>query len=80
MLLRIIKTTNFAEIFQACKYKKVVNIHSESTLVNILLKPHDGPTGIVVKTQAGSRSNLGRPTDTPKITKKRFMNGLASDD
>jgi len=74
------KTTNFSEILQGCNYENVNTIQSESELSSILLKQHQGLLGVVVKTQVGSRNDLGRPTDTPKTTKNRFMDGLASDD
>ena len=74
------KTTNLSQILQGCGYKNVNSIQSELELSSILLKHHQGLLGVVVKTQVGSRDDLGRPTDTPKTTKNRFMNGLVSDD
>ncbi len=69
-------TMSFSEILLGCNYEIVNNIQSESELSKILLKKCQGLQGLVVKTQVGSRVNLGRPTDTPKTTKKRFMDGL----
>ncbi|MBT5401781.1 phosphonopyruvate decarboxylase [bacterium] len=74
------KTMNMSEILQGCNYENVNNIQLESELSSILLKQHQGLLGVVIKTQVGSRNDLGRPTDTPKTTKNRFMDGLASDD
>ena len=74
------KTTNFSEILQGCNYESVNTVQSESELSNILLRQHQGLLGIVVKIQVGSRNDLSRPTDTPKTTKNRFMDGLSSDD
>ena len=34
-------------------------------------------SGDFATTQLGSRSNLGRPSDTPKAIKNRFMKGIS---
>jgi len=73
------KTTNFLEVLQGCNYKNVNAIQSEAELSSILLEQHQELQGIVIKTQIGSRDDLGRPTDTPKATKNRFMDGLTND-
>jgi phosphonopyruvate decarboxylase len=64
---------DIAGVMQKCNYKKVEIILDNISLIKVLNNPVSGPLGIVIKVMAGSRSDLGRPTDTPKVTKIRFM-------
>lgn len=73
-------TMNFSGILLGCNYEIVKNVQSESELSKILLKKTRGLQGLIVKTQVGSRVDLGRPSDTPKTTKIRFMGGLKKND
>jgi len=73
-------TMDFSEVLLGCNYKIVNNVQSESELSKILLKERQGLQGLIVKTQVGSRIDLGRPSDTPNTTKKRFMDGLKKND
>jgi phosphonopyruvate decarboxylase len=61
-------------VMRMCNYKQVLDVSDKATLVNIFNSPIAGPLGVVIKIKAGSRNNLGRPNDTPKETKIRFMN------
>ena len=59
---------------KGCNYKRVETVFEKEALLKILNGDITGPLGIVIKVKIGSRNNLGRPTDTPKDTKIRFMN------
>jgi phosphonopyruvate decarboxylase len=68
------KAINIASIMKGCNYKRVETVFEKEALLKILNGDITGPLGIVIKVKIGSRNNLGRPTDTPKDTKIRFMN------
>jgi len=73
------KTTEFVKILEGCGYKDLNIVQSELELSEVLSKRIQNLHGIVIKTQIGSRDDLSRPTDTPKTTKARFMDGLIKD-
>ena len=66
-------TISIPKILNGCNYKNVSYIGSEKDLFTILKKPQKGLKGIVVETKNESRKDLGRPNDSPKQTKVRFM-------
>jgi phosphonopyruvate decarboxylase len=68
------KGIDIAGIMSKCNYKKVETVDNEAAINRLLSSPISGPLGIVVKIRAGSRNDLGRPTNSPKETKIRFMN------
>lgn len=67
------KNIDIAGIMKNCNYRRVESVTDESALMKILYGPVSGPLGIVIKVKQESRSDLGRPSDTPKDTKVRFM-------
>lgn len=67
------------KILKGCNYKNVSYIHSEKDLFNILTKNQKGLKGLVVATKNGSRSDLGRPDDSPQKTKVRFMESITNE-
>ena len=64
---------NIPKILNGCNYKDVSYIQSEIDLINTLNKNKKGLVGLVIQTKKTSRPNLGRPADSPKKTKVRFM-------
>jgi phosphonopyruvate decarboxylase len=56
-----------------CNYKKVETVLDNMSLIKVLSGSISGPLGVVINIISGSRRDLGRPTDTPKVTKTRFM-------
>jgi len=72
------ETIDIPSVLKACNYKNVSYIHSKSELSDVLLLPNQGLTGIVVQIKKGSRKNLGRPSDSPKKTKIRFMEKIVN--
>ena len=70
---------DIAGVMKKCNYKKVETVLDKISLIKVLSTPISGPLGVVIKVIASSRSDLGRPTDSPKITKIRFMNEITSD-
>ena len=64
------------KILNGCNYKDVSYIQSEIDLVNTLNKNKNGLVGLVIQTKKTSRPNLGRPADSPKKTKVRFMESI----
>tara|TARA_B110000008_G_C16956164_1_gene558279 strand:+ start:788 stop:1906 length:1119 start_codon:yes stop_codon:yes gene_type:complete len=66
-------TINIPLLLEACGYKKVNYVKSLSNLKATLSEKNNVLSGIVVETQTGSRKDLGRPDDSPKKTKLRFM-------
>ena len=69
---------NIPEIGKACGYKYVNTCDSLIELPELLseLFISDGPGLLEVKVAKGSRSDLGRPTSTPKENKDIFMENL----
>lgn len=64
---------DIAGVMKKCSYKEVKVISDGISLIKILNSSISGPLGVIIRVAAGSRSDLGRPTDTPKATKIRFM-------
>jgi phosphonopyruvate decarboxylase len=64
---------DIAGVMKKCNYRKVETVIDSTSLIKALSGSISGPLGIVIKVIAGSRSDLGRPIDTPAITKNRFM-------
>jgi len=64
---------DIAGVMRECNYRQVETVLDNTALINILSESISGPLGIVIKVIPGSRNDLGRPTDTPKDTKIRFM-------
>lgn len=69
-------TVDWKLIFQAANYQKYIYVSSEKELAEIDFDNLQGPVGIAISIEKGSRSDLGRPTEDPIDTKKEFMNFL----
>lgn len=69
-------TLNWQKLLQGAGYKNVAIIKTRQQLAKLQFKEIDGPFGIVVYSQPGSRANLGRPTSSPIDNKKEFMRFL----
>lgn len=63
------------KIARACGYKNALRVSQSETLKDVLidLKKMPGPALLEVAIKQGSRSDLGRPTLSPKENKKLFM-------
>lgn len=72
---------NMARIASSCGYIATKTIKTKSELKACLMDANNslGSTFIEVLCRTGSRSNLGRPTTTPKENKKLYMSFLNSD-
>ena len=68
------KAIDIAGVMKECNYQQIETISNKKNLINILNSTITGPLGIVIKIKPGSCDNLGRPTETPKDNKTRFMN------
>lgn len=70
--------TDFAAIAKACGYANSMTVSSEEELLANLGKflNTDGPSFLEVKVKPGTRSDLGRPKNTPKQSKHNFMGFL----
>lgn len=66
---------DFPAIALACGYQKIWQVADEQGLFSKLdqLKNVSGPALLEIKVKAGARGDLGRPTQSPVETKKRFM-------
>jgi phosphonopyruvate decarboxylase len=71
---------NIAEIARNCGYSKVFKCSDKVELKKIMseLSDLDGPLFLEVKVSKGARSDLGRPTTTPKKNKEELMRYLQS--
>jgi len=71
-------TVDFEKIALSCGYEKAISINSVDDLKIELEKliTERKLTLIIIKVKKGARSNLGRPTTTPKENKRIFMNYL----
>lgn len=69
--------TSFCDIARACGYPNVLKASSEKELIEALklLDTLEGLVFIEVKVSLGSRDNLGRPKESPKVNKENFMKG-----
>ncbi|MDB5179284.1 MAG: putative biosynthesis related phosphoenolpyruvate decarboxylase [Patescibacteria group bacterium] len=69
---------NLVEIARACGYAKSISVENGEQLTQAIKSTQDVacPTFIEVRIAQGSRSDLGRPTESPAENKQRFMNNL----
>jgi len=69
---------NLVKIAEAGNYKSAVSVTSSEALDVILseIETIEGPVLIEIKTKAGSRDDLGRPTVKPVDNKKALMQNL----
>lgn len=72
---------NIPKVARACGYKNALRVSQSETLKDVLIdfKKMFGPALLEVAIKQGSRSNLGRPTLSPKENKKLFMNFIGRD-
>jgi len=69
-------TVDFVGIAQAVGYR-TAKVMSNFEVLNTFLKdPGEGPHLVVIPSRAGARSDLGRPTKTPKENKEELMGFL----
>ncbi|ARN73866.1 phosphonopyruvate decarboxylase [Oceanicoccus sagamiensis] len=68
------------KIAEACGYRQVNTCDSSDTLTADLKSFFDapGPSVLEIKVNKGNRSDLGRPTTTPKQNKQAFMSFVQS--
>lgn len=72
-------TTNFSKIAKACSYKKIFsNIKDENSLKKKLIQAikSQGPVFMEIIVKKGSRSNLGRPKESPLKNKELFIKNI----
>lgn len=64
----------------ACGYKYVgvAQTYEEIEREMAILKSTDGPAFLEIKVSRATRKDLGRPKDTPKSNKDKFMKFLDS--
>ncbi len=69
---------NFQKITEACGYKKTHLATNEEQLNQIweTFAAESGPTMLEVRTTKDSRTDLGRPTTTPRMNKEDYMRNL----
>ena len=66
-------TTNWEQIFLGSGYKSVTRARTLEELEKINFQDWEGPTALIVNVVPGSRKDLSRPSQTPKESKKSFM-------
>lgn len=72
-------STNFGKIANACSYKKIFsNIKNEKNLEKKLKEmiKSEGPVFMEIIVKKGSRSNLGRPKESPLENKELFVKNI----
>lgn len=69
-------TVDWKSVFRAVNYQKSIGIDSEKELKELDFDNLQGPVGVVIAIEKGSRSNLGRPTEELNKSKKEFINFL----
>lgn len=69
-------TVDWQMIFQAANYQKSIRVDSEKELKEVDFDNLQGPIGVVIAIEKGSRSDLGRPALSPVELKKMFMSKL----
>lgn len=67
------ETIDISSVLKACNYENVSFVKTKSELSEVLMLYRGTLKGLVIQTKKESRENLGRPTDSPKKTKVRFM-------
>jgi len=68
---------DLAGVMKSCGYDSVVSIENPNELKDVLKQYEPSLRGIVVCIAQGYRKDLGRPTDSPLTTKKRFMRNIS---
>lgn len=70
--------TNLCDVALACGYSQTIEISSKEELKRLFTNLDNKifPLFVECKIKIGSRSDLGRPTLSPKETKKLFMNNF----
>ncbi len=69
---------DWKQSLQSMGYRNIAIIKTERQLEKLRFKNKVCPFGVVIYSQLGSRSNLGRPTFSPLNNKKEFMGFLAN--
>ena len=64
------------QIFTGVGYAAVQEIQTREQLISLDLSSIECPCAIIIKSQTGSRKDLGRPTTTPQENKSDFMTFL----
>ena len=69
------KSVNFMDIAHSCGYENVKQVFTKDELIDSLkkMKSTSGPFFLSIKTDQGSRADLGRPTTKPVDNKIAFM-------
>ena len=72
------RTIDFVSIAKACGYREAVKIFSKEEICKTIttMKRKRGPSFIEICIRSGTRSDLGRPVNTPEENKKIFMEGI----
>lgn len=74
------ESINWELLFKSVGYRSVRLIVTRDQLIALDISKLELPSAIVIRSKAGSRSNLGRPTSSPIQNKKAFMKYLSSID
>lgn len=69
---------NWQGLFKSAGYQSVIIINSQEELEKLDFSELEKPGAVIIKSRTGSRSDLGRPTQTPVETKNNFMKFLKS--
>jgi phosphonopyruvate decarboxylase len=71
-------TVNFSQIAKATGYERVIICKSDKGLISEIdrWRKTQKLTFIIIKTKAGIKDNLGRPTNTPQNQKERFQDWI----
>lgn len=64
---------DWSSLFKSVGYKSVVMVKNKKQLNELDLNRHRLPFAVIIKSSPGARSDLGRPTKTPKQNKNSFM-------
>lgn len=67
---------NWKRLFKSVGYKEVIVVKTKQQLGKLRFSNKDCPLGIIIYSQPGSRSDLGRPTSSPIENKREFMKFL----
>lgn len=71
-------TIDFEKVVLASGYARASRVETESDLKAAVTRMGEGPSFLEIRIKLGSRSDLGRPTRTPRENKDDFMRYLAS--
>ena len=70
---------DFPRIAKACRYRLALQAQTEAEIIKAMkiFKANAGPSLLEVRVSQGARKNLGRPTESPKESKRQLMRSLS---